>query len=231
MITLDNTFDAAAKKRFARKEWHEAHKAEIAWLNAAADRQLTLAHNPAHKTWAFPIDLQNSLDRYGTLTDGQVAAVRKCMARDAERAQERVAKADTAPAVDATALQQAFDKASTKAARPGQRGVWLKPLKLRAGEVDVVFSVAGPNSKNPGAIYAKRGEAYLGKIQSGKWFAARECTDADTAAIAEACADPAKAAVAYGKAWSVCAVCGRTLLNDGSIERGIGPICAERFGW
>jgi hypothetical protein len=26
-------------------------------------------------------------------------------------------------------------------------------------------------------------------------------------------------------------VCGRTLTNDGSIERGIGPICAENYGW
>lgn len=33
----------------------------------------------------------------------------------------------------------------------------------------------------------------------------------------------------YGKLYGVCAVCGCTLTNPKSIERGIGPICAEKF--
>jgi len=57
------------------------------------------------------------------------------------------------------------------------------------------------------------------------------CTDAEQDAVVECCNDPEKAAVAFGKAFSCCAVCHCTLTNDGSIERGIGPICAEKFGW
>jgi hypothetical protein len=33
----------------------------------------------------------------------------------------------------------------------------------------------------------------------------------------------------YGKLYGVCAVCGRTLTFEGSIERGIGPICYGRI--
>jgi hypothetical protein len=44
-------------------------------------------------------------------------------------------------------------------------------------------------------------------------------------------ADPEQAAVAYGKRFGQCSVCARELTNEDSINRGIGPICAERFGW
>src|SRR5262245_55779728 len=65
-----------------QKAWREAHKAEVTWLMAAADKQLTRAHLPGAKTWSFPIELANKLGDYGTLTEGQIGAIRKCMAKD-----------------------------------------------------------------------------------------------------------------------------------------------------
>ncbi|ALH46151.1 hypothetical protein SEA_SQUID_47 [Mycobacterium phage Squid] len=47
--------------------------------------------------------------------------------------------------------------------------------------------------------------------------------------IAEAGAEAASAR--YGHEIGECGVCGRTLTNDESRERGIGPICAEKMGW
>jgi hypothetical protein len=44
------------------------------------------------------------------------------------------------------------------------------------------------------------------------------------------CEDPEKGAIAYGKAWSRCAMCHKTLTNDGGIERGIGPV-RLKLGW
>jgi len=38
-------------------------------------------------------------------------------------------------------------------------------------------------------------------------------------------------AAAFGKLYGVCCICGRTLTNEGSIEAGIGPICAGKQGW
>ena len=40
---------------------------------------------------------------------------------------------------------------------------------------------------------------------------------------------PLQAAMKYGKLSGRCCSCGRELTNDGSIELGIGPICAEKF--
>lgn len=36
-------------------------------------------------------------------------------------------------------------------------------------------------------------------------------------------------ASAFGVAFGTCAICGRLLTNPESVERGIGPVCAERF--
>lgn len=35
----------------------------------------------------------------------------------------------------------------------------------------------------------------------------------------------------YGKTTGQCAICGRVLTNEESIERGIGPICAEKVNF
>lgn len=42
---------------------------------------------------------------------------------------------------------------------------------------------------------------------------------------------PAEAAARYGHEIGKCGICGKKLTNDVSRERGIGPICAERWGW
>lgn len=47
-------------------------------------------------------------------------------------------------------------------------------------------------------------------------------------------ADIEAAALLYGQRSGVCGVCGITLTDDkpgGSIERGIGPVCAKKRGW
>jgi hypothetical protein len=54
-------------------------------------------------------------------------------------------------------------------------------------------------------------------------------TKAVLAKIAEVGAEQASAA--YGHEIGECGVCGRTLTNDESRERGIGPICADKMGW
>ena len=43
--------------------------------------------------------------------------------------------------------------------------------------------------------------------------------------------DPLSAAIRYGKVSGECSCCGRELTDPRSIERGIGPICATKFGW
>jgi uncharacterized ferredoxin-like protein len=55
---------------------------------------------------------------------------------------------------------------------------------------------------------------------------------ASAAVLAKIAAVGAEAAsAAYGLEIGECGVCSRTLTNDASRERGIGPVCAEKMGW
>lgn len=38
-------------------------------------------------------------------------------------------------------------------------------------------------------------------------------------------------ALAYGQMYGVCCICGITLTDEKSIERGIGPVCLKKMGW
>jgi len=104
----------------------------------------------------------------------------------------------------------------------------LKKLQYRAE--GLVLSLAKPNSANPGAIYVKRKSgAYLGKVV-GQRFVAFGATDADKAALQTIARDPAEAATRYGKMTRECSCCGRELSDPASVEAGIGPVCATKWG-
>lgn len=218
----------ATEKRIEREAdkaaWREEHKAEIAWATRAAAR-----NTERGGTFDFPAKLLESLEQWGTWTDGQLAAVQKLMARDQARKAE-LAQTHSA-IVDASKIEAAFAIARERASRPGMVGIWTRPLKMRAGNLDLTFQPGSIGSRWEHQIFVRQGEKKLGTIEGGSFKRRFECSDAETAAVIEACQDPAQAAVAFGKAWGVCSACGRTLTDDESIARGIGPICAENFGW
>jgi hypothetical protein len=215
--------EKAAQRDADKAAWRVEHKAEIEWTARAA------AHNTQRGgTFDFPAKLLEALDKWGAWTDGQLAAVQKLMARDAMR---RLATPKLASPIDAGKIEAAFAHARAKAARPGMVGIWTKPLRLRAADTDLTFQPGSTGSQWEGMIFVRAGEKKLGAIKAGAFTRRFECTDAEAAAVTQACSDPATAAVAYGKAWSICSVCNATLTNDESIARGIGPICAARFGW
>lgn len=170
-------------------------------------------------SFGFAESMHEAVTKFGDLTAGQSAAVWKCI--DARKAREdaQKARAASAPAVETDKLMSAFD-AALKAG--------LKRPKMRFEGFQA--SLAPATGKNAGAIYLKDGEAYLGKIVGGKLHATRDCSDEKTAAIRATMADPLAAAVAFGKRTGECSCCGRELTNHESIDRGIGPICAGKFG-
>lgn len=122
--------------------------------------------------------------------------------------------------VDVTAIEDAF-----KAAR--ENGI--KSPKLRLAQY--IFSAAPLTGSNPGAIYVKFSQDYLGKIVKGEFLATRSCTEEQKAAIVAAASAPHEAAKAYGMATGSCSCCGRELTNGLSIDLGIGPICRNKYGW
>ena len=108
------------------------------------------------------------------------------------------------------------------------KGSKLKHPKFRAE--GLTFSLAAPTSRNAGAVYVKAGDVYAGKIMGGVFWPSRDAVAGTGDVVARIAADPKGAAVAYGRLTGNCSCCGRTLSDPDSVELGIGPICADKWG-
>ena len=194
------------------------HPRDIATFAAFAE------HHAAEAQWLatkyehsdFARSLARGLLRWGNLTPKQLECVRRSIAQDAARA--------NAPQVTVSdeALRQCFDKALASG---------LKRPVLRLDSVKV--SPAPATGKNPGALYVKATDeegTYLGKVMGGVFTRSFTCTEEQAAQVASLMSDPAKALDAYGRRTGNCGCCGRPLTAAESVERGIGPICAGKFG-
>jgi hypothetical protein len=167
------------------------------------------------------MDMRPAVENYGDLTPGQLAACQRGVERDREREAARAVRIADAPVVDLSRITAAFDVA---------RGNGLKKPKLRIAGIK--FSCAPATGNNPGAVYVKDGDTYIGKVlRDGKFIQSRDCNDEQQRRVFEVAADPKTSAIAHGIKTGECSICGAELTNKESITRGIGPICAGRYGW
>jgi len=197
-------------------QWQEQHAAAWQWMTSNNARGNEFAKS-----------LCEALYKYGSLTDNQLAAVERNLAKMAERKAEREAAAPVVATDGIDRLKAAFDKAAAFTAAKA-KGLTVRNPKITIGGMTI--SPAKATSANPGALYVKSGEAYLGKVADGKFFASRDCTPEQQAQVLKFVAAPAEAAKVYGQETGVCCVCNATLRSEWRL-RGIGPICAEKFGW
>lgn len=203
---------AERKQQQALETFAQANPLVWQWVNSQAER------------FEFAAAMLEAIKKWGKLTERQLAAATKCAEGWAERqakweAERAVSKAQ-AKEVTVEAIEVAFGNA---------KSAGIKWPKLRLDSF--VFSPAGESSKNAGAVYIKEGDTYLGKVLNGKLFKSRDCSAEQEQRIIDAAHDPKSAAIAYGKRFGSCSACGRELSNQESIDLGIGPVCAERFGW
>lgn len=203
------------KKKAALGEYIAAHAAEYTWAIT----------NMSH--FGFALSMYEAVKQHGSWTEGQLAAIRKCMARDVERDKEREATRTAAPVITG----EGFDRMLETFASARKSG--LRYPKLRIGEF--TFALAGERSKYAGkALFVKHdSDGYLGRIDlEGRWFpvinGSRVGIYADQ--ILKICKDPLAAAVLHGKQTGHCACCGLELTNEESVRLGIGPICREKWG-
>lgn len=85
----------------------------------------------------------------------------------------------------------------------GKWGGWVF-VKIQASD-----ELHRQGSQKPGQAYRGASEDYLRAIV----------------------ADEQAASTLYGREIGRCGICGRTLTDEDSRARGIGPICAEKMGW
>lgn len=211
---------AADRHQRAVEGWTDAHPEITAWLHAKAGG-----------TFRIPGEMLAALEKYGSLTDPQVDLCRRLIIQDHERDTARqaqqVERTVAAPTIDVAPIERAFNKASAA----------LRSPKLHLDSFTIKHAPA--TGKNPGALYVtdstKTGPdgkpEYLGKIVGGKFLAMRSCGPERQAAVLKAAADPEAATIRYGRLTGRCGCCNRDLTDPVSVERGIGPICAEKYGW
>lgn len=193
--------EIAASKRW--KVWRDDHEVIDQWFKDNGSD--------------FSQSLWNGGLKYGSLTEAQCAAVYKWIARDDDR---KEAEKIPAAKVNLDGLLRAFGTAFDSG---------LKRPALIIGTLR--FSRAPDNGNNPGFLYVKSEGEYVGKINpAGDFLKGYKCTDADVATIAELGDDVLAKAVEHGRRTGNCACCGRLLTAAESVERGIGPICADRWG-
>lgn len=219
----------------ARKERHETdnvqavaaqHPEEWAWLLATiASLGDRLGDERSAGFRDVLISAREATHKYGELSEGRLAMIRRGMVRDAERVQERQARALEAVArsveIDTRKIEEAFQR---------RREAGQIKLGLHYRELFI-----GPMPSDPAALRVKASKAYeaayYGKIKDGRFFPTRDCPEEITAKLAEIAADPAAAARVSGKDWGICCCCGLTLTAPESIAAGIGPICAGKWGF
>lgn len=206
--------DAATRAKADRKAWIEANADDFAWMNAKQE------------SFDFARSVYDALMQYGSLTERQHATVTRLRLADAERAAARKAEAAAreanAPTVDVALIEKAFAAAQANGIK--------RPRMVLNG---LKFSLAPAHGRNAGALYVvrKSDDQYLGKIMGGRFTRVRECTDEQEAEIVRIASNPHAEAVAYGQRTGNCCICNRELTNHASIDAGIGPICAEKYGW
>ena len=175
------------------------------WLEANPERAEFLK-----QTWEFPQSLRAGLDKFGSLTDNQVAAIDRSLAKQAERKVERAQLDTDLDLADLPAGMYAVPGGDTR-------------LKLRVSRPRAGSKWQGWTFVDDGAEYGQRqkyGSQRPGALYNGKL----------TDQLKIIMSDPFEASKAYGKLVGRCGVCGRHLEDEVSVAEGIGPICKAKFG-
>lgn len=167
--------------------------------------------------------LEQIFEGQRSLTDRQVEAAKDAVARyDVKRAEKHAQEqASRSTEIGLSAIEALFSAATASG---------LKRPMFRAERLSV------KQSRHAGVLYVYDREAggerggYAGKIAEGKFVRTREADPALGEALRAIAADPAAAAVAYGRSTGTCCLCGRELTDAESVKRGIGPICAGKWG-
>ena len=209
---------AKARDNAAARKVQEKAEATMRWRAANPEAAAWIDRNEGR--FDFATSMSQALVDWGRLTDGQLAAVVRCIEKDKARTAEAASRHVNAPVLDAAPMEAAFDRA---------RANGLKRLSIRIGGFKI--KPAKETSQNAGALYVT-GEpegSYLGKIMGGKFLRVRDCSPEREAQVVEACRDPLAAMVAHGRLTGQCSICSRELTDPESIERGIGPECAAKL--
>jgi hypothetical protein len=181
-------------------------------------------------TFGFAASLLEGVFKFGSLTENQLAAARRCIAR------ERPATPEALPAPSPAVSVIEIDGSRINSAFTAATAAGLTKPRLRYG--DLLLSLAGSASRNPGNVYVKFEGTYIGRLDGTRFVPGREWPalteeqrKATTENLHSIAHDPVAAARNHGHSTGNCSACGRFLSDPVSVAQGVGPICFENYGW
>ena len=180
--------------------------------------EMVIAKLREMSSWnSFAASLIAQFDQKGKLSEKQIGAAKRMFAKMEANAK---AKAEMTTQVDMSAIETMFANA-------------VKNGLKRPGFIcgDIRLSLAVAPSRNAGAIYVKHSGEYMGKIAGGTFHPIAACLASVPAMVQAIAANPMQSAIGHGRQTGMCACCGRELSDPESVARGIGPICAKKWGF
>ena len=208
-------------ERFKKAEATREHNARIARMSFQEENDKLLRFLSNASEWSsFAASLMESFSQRGNLSEKQLAAGQSMMDKAEARKIEKAAEAQNGPKLDVSAIEKLFATASASG---------LKRPVFRAAD-GIAVSLAPATGRNAGALYVKENDEYAGKIVNGVYQATRTASEAVLPRLMAIAVDPLGEATLYGKQTGTCGCCGRELTDPSSIEAGIGPICAGKWG-
>lgn len=168
-----------------------------------------------------PGSFASSLYNADKLSDKQLAWVHKLAVDFAAQS----APQDDAKPSQFEGLFAAFEAAKSKGAK--RLTLRFDGVNVKPNRDNTVLWVTSQSETEMGEYGMK--PKYLGKVTPSGCDS--RLSDIVKETIMAAASDPLNAAIRYGKVSGSCSCCGRELTDPKSIEAGIGPICATKFGW
>lgn len=150
----------------------------------------------------------------------------------------RAAKQATASTSMAAPVAIEFSAVVAFLAMARERGLKAPKVRFLHGAAEVRLSLAKDTGANPGAVYVKLADEYVGLIAAdGTVRGSRDAGDrsltkntALVASLRTIADNPAAAAKAYAALMGRCSFCSLQLTDAGSVEAGYGPVCAKKYG-
>ncbi len=108
---------------------------------------------------------------------------------------------------------------------PKRKAPGVTPLQIKAECAARALEDAGLSWKDVDGLY-------LGKLSpTGAWSPSFDCTPVQAEQVVAVGRDPFGSLVAHGHRTGDCGICNRRLSDPESVARGIGPVCAAKYGW
>lgn len=211
----------ARAQRAARKQAAAQSAAEAAQeQNAASGLLEALSDMASWNDFARSMVQQSAAGR--VWSERQVAAAQRMVDKVAAKRADQDAKRVN---VDLSGIIEMFEAAFASGyKRPAYRAEGLRIKPGRGGALLVL------NEDRMEDGYYGMQPGYEGKIEQGAFAPGRQCASDTSEKLIAISSDPLNAAIRYGQRTGRCSCCGRELTKHASIEAGIGPICAQKWG-